>query len=393
MKTITFIGDILCERPLLRATRRGRGYDFTPVFSDCRAFFAESDWVVGNLETVFAGRKAGYTKDLFSFNAPDEFARAMAQAGVRAVTVAGNHILDRGKSGLIRTLDVLDSLGVSHTGAARSPAERERILSRNLDGARVALLSYAYGTNTCESPCLLDESERYMVNLLMPQKAPPARGSLRARIRRALPDEAAFRIKRALGREYVNRYTDALDLARLDEAYLETVRRDVAAARREHDLVVACLHVGGQFNAEPGAQAAYFTRFLAQCGADFIVNTHAHVVQRAQRVDGAFAAHCLGNFSLSPSSLYVPHELKPEYSVALRLRVGRGQAAKISFSILKIVEDAGGMLRVFPLDELEKRLSAGERESLRRDAAFIYRRFTGRSEGDFRVEHEYDFEV
>ena len=114
MKKITFIGDIMCEEPLQNASKKGASYHFDQVFEGCKRLFSESDYVVGNLETVFAGESAGFTKDLFSFNSPDDFAYALAKSGIHMVTTAQNHILDRDRAGLLRTLRVLDEVGIEN---------------------------------------------------------------------------------------------------------------------------------------------------------------------------------------------------------------------------------------------------------------------------------------
>ena len=65
---ITFVGDIMCEKPLQRAWNSGGDAVFDLVFSRTGALFAASDYVVGNLETVFAGPARGYTRELYRFN-------------------------------------------------------------------------------------------------------------------------------------------------------------------------------------------------------------------------------------------------------------------------------------------------------------------------------------
>ena len=53
---------------------------------------------------------------MYSFNTPDEFADILPDAGFGFVSTANNHCLDRGTAGLYRTLDVLDRVGIGHTG-------------------------------------------------------------------------------------------------------------------------------------------------------------------------------------------------------------------------------------------------------------------------------------
>lgn len=396
MKKITFLGDIMCEEPLLSASRRGKGHDFSPVFKDCRDFFAASDFVVGNLETVFAGKEAGYTDSLFSFNTPDSFARAMADSGVDLVTTATNHSLDRDKSGLLRTLNLLDWLGVDHIGAYRNKEERDRIYIRQFEGKKVSFLNYTYGTNLNESPFKLEEEEYYLLNLLMPQKKLPpkklkgVKGFISRGIYRTVPLKRLLQIKKLIGREYANKYTDVLASDSLREEYLDRARKDVIRARKESDIVIVCLHIGGQFNEMPGEQVKYFTKLFADAGADYMINTHAHVVQPCERIGSTFVAHCLGNFSISPGSVYIPHELKPDYSIALHLCIEK-DSVKLTFSVLRIVENKKHGIRVVPVHKLASELDDKGKADLLRDVAFIYRRFTGSSD-QIEIQDEYDFD-
>ena len=395
---ITFVGDVMCEEPLLRASRRGKTYDFTPVFKGTKAFFSESDLVVANLETVFAGEEAGYTRALYSFNTPDSFAEAMKASGVDLVTTATNHALDRGIPGLERTLDLLDRLGVGHVGTARTAEEAEKICQVETAGKKIGFLNYTYGTNVNESPCFLAEDEKYRLNLLMPQKKLQAtyeNGFHRVvgkTVRRLLSPKSVLKIKKLLGKNVANKYSDTLSREDLSDWYTEKLHSDLEKAKRENDLVIVCLHLGGQFNEEPGEAARYFTRLFAENGADFVINTHPHVVQRAEFEGNAFTAYSLGNFSISPSSIYVPNELKPEYSVALHLELGEGKTA-LSFSILKILEGRDHAIRVLPADEAYALCPEEEKKAFREDVAFILRRFTGKEiREDVPVQREYPWE-
>ena len=101
------------------------------------------------------------------------------------------------------------------------------------------------------------------------------------------------------------------------------------------------------------------------------------------------AAYCLGNFSISPSSIYIPHELKPEYSIAFHLYIDAKSVVKKTFSILKIIEEKNHMITVRPVDEIAVQLLSNERKSLEEDVAFIYERFTGERPGSTIIKKEY----
>ena len=73
----------------------------------------------------------------------------MKEAGIDAMVTANNHCIDRRKQGLERTIDILDSLKIPHTGTFKDSLEKEnqRALILEKNGIKVAILNYTYGTN------------------------------------------------------------------------------------------------------------------------------------------------------------------------------------------------------------------------------------------------------
>ena len=396
MKKITFIGDIMCERPLQKASQRKGGYSFEQVFEGCRELFKDSDYVVGNFETVLGGKEAVYTNSLFSFNSPDEFAEALSGSGINMVTLANNHILDRDKEGLLRTIKTLDRLGVEHIGAYSSEIDRNKVFQKSFNGVKVAFLNYTQGTNIDDSPYRLNDSEYYMLNLLMPQAylTPSSNTGIRRTIvkavKRLIPDREYLQIRKTLHLPYLNRFVDKFDDIYLNNEYINRIQTDMEKARETSDIVIVLLHLGGQFNEKPGGRTRYFVKLFADLGADFIINTHPHIVQGTERIGSAFVAYCLGNYCISPSSIYIPRELKPEYSIALHLCIENTSQYKLSFSILKIVENKRHEIRVVPIDNLQNELDDKQKIQLFKDAYFIYERFVGKRDCQFQIKHEYE---
>ena len=134
-------------------------YDFMHNFSDVKKYFADSDLVIGNFETVLGGEEIGYS-DYPCFNTPDAFLDAVKDAGFNFLTTANNHCMDKGINGLLRTLDKLDEAGIDHTGTFRSQEERDNIFVKDYNGIKIAIVSYTYGTNGIPVP------EDYNVNIL-----------------------------------------------------------------------------------------------------------------------------------------------------------------------------------------------------------------------------------
>jgi len=168
---LSFLGDIMCEMPLLKASHIiGDDYNFDDVFKEMKPIFEQSDYVVGNLETICAGKESGYTNHVFSFNTPDQFIDSIQKSGIDMVTTATNHSLDRGIDGLKRNLETLNKYNVENTGTYLTKEDSEEIFYKEIDGVKIAFLNYTYGTNTHINGEILRSDELFHVGLLKSQK-------------------------------------------------------------------------------------------------------------------------------------------------------------------------------------------------------------------------------
>lgn len=396
---VSFVGDIMCEKPMQLYAERHGFSSFEKIFSNTRELFEESDYVVGNLETVFGGAKGGYTRELYNFNTPDQFAAALSRSGIDMVTTATNHSLDRGLEGLIRTISVLEKNGIEHTGTY-SHEEDSRIFVKKVGNTRIAILNYTYGTNVHETGVILSDEQLFHLNLLKPQTyhlqtyvgqrdIGAARKAFSGMLGKFISTEQKMRIKQMLHLPYNLIRIDHLDMEELDVAYFEQIKTDVVQAREKADIVVACIHMGGQFNPEPGDFTKYVVQKLSEYGVDAIIANHPHIVQKFNMRDNIAIAYSLGNYSISPLSVYLLRDYKPEYSIMLHLYIDSAAITGISFSILKIVEEKTRGLTVFPVDKLYEIIPKEEQKKLVSDIQFIFQRFTGMELEDNPVRHEY----
>ena len=172
----TFTGDIMCHSyQYNEAYDSATGtYDFSHNFTDMKKYFDNADLVIGNLETVFAGENVGIS-DYPCFNSPDSFADAIKDAGFDVLTTANNHSMDKRMAGVLRTLDVLDERGIDHMGTYRSAEERDNILIKDVNGIKIAFLSYTYGTNGIPIP----EGKEYAISLIDKDKLAQDMAALR----------------------------------------------------------------------------------------------------------------------------------------------------------------------------------------------------------------------
>lgn len=393
---ISFVGDVMCEPMLVKAAREKSGaYDFSDTFKKVEGLLRCSDYVVANLETPVAGKDHAFSQSLFSFNAPEEFLDSLKAAGIDCMTTANNHSFDRGIEGAVQTLRALDQAHLDHVGMAEGKRQLQP-LCKDIDGESFALLSYTYGVNCLPDECDIAAQDQVSVNLLRPQadrQNPAGNAGKRSLLKKALlsltTKEQRIAIKKKLGMQYYTAYKDDVFDEAVVAPYVESLKKDIAAAQRKSRVVICCLHMGGQFNAEPGKFSEYVAAQALAAGCDAIIASHPHVVQKAIIEEGKPVFFSLGNFSMSPNSVYVLHENHPEYGLIAHLDIEEGKLDSVSFSIIKIMEEDGAMV-VWPVDELFGVLKSEQGKALlEKEVQEIYCRVTGATLKDTIIRREY----
>ena len=240
---------------------------------------AAADLVIGHLEVPHTLRGTELEGDVPAPGADPAHLSALARAGFDAVTLAGNHIADRGGEGIADTLAALRDNGIRATGAGLSLAVARRPALLDAQGRRVAVLSY-----NCVGP--------------------EAAWATDARAGCAfLPVETADGAPVAPAR----------DLVRVGAAAEGILRDDIARARRDAQLVVVALHKG---IVHVPARLAPYERPLAAlavaAGADVVISHHAHILRGIEFIDGKPVFHGLGN------GCVVTHALSPGQDHAAR---------------------------------------------------------------------------
>ncbi|NMC39539.1 MAG: CapA family protein [Bacteroidales bacterium] len=222
--SLLFIGDIMGHDEQIRSAENSdtKSYNYDDVFSYVREEISEADYAIANFEVTLAG--APY-KGYPAFSSPVELAVACAKAGIDCFVTANNHSADRGKKGILKTLHRLDSLGIPHTGTFADKSERDSVypLMLNIKGNSVALLNYTYGTNGINVP------DPVKVNML--------------------------------SRDLV-----AEDLDK--------------AVQKQADLIILFLHWGTEYDTIPSKEQEEMARFFFSRGADLIIGSHPHVLQK-----------------------------------------------------------------------------------------------------------------
>ena len=349
MTRITFVGDIASDRPLLKAARKYDGYDFSRVFKT-DSVFAQSDFVVGNLETCFGGGKQfGYKP--YHYNSPDSFCDAIVQAGIDLVSTANNHCMDEGTEGLARTNKILDRKGLLHTGTFSDPHISSRYIVQEINSIKVGFYSLTYSVNTCYEASSCDNLTGY-VNLLAYHEKQYSKNAIGKLWQTRVKPELKKVYKKLRYGTIINQFSDKLTDKSINKEWLIQIDQQIQMARKESQVLCILLHIGGQFNTEPGDFSKYMVNHLQELGADIIVGHHPHTLQKIEIFGGKVVAYSLGGFCLSPSGEYLVKESLPEYSAALHVDLNSdGSIGSIKVDILKCVEDPDHYVHVIPVDE------------------------------------------
>ena len=220
--SIYFAGDMMQHKAQLDASLQPDGtYNYSGCFTQVTPEIEAADIAVCNFETTLGGAPyTGYPQ----FCSPDEYAEAIRDAGFDIFLTANNHCMDTRTRGLIRTLDVLDSLCVAHIGTYRNQAERDSLYPYIIErgNMRIALLNYTYDTNgiPVAKPCIVN--------------------------------------------------------------YIDTtvIKKDIIRARQLNaDCIIACMHWGTEYMTEPDKDQKKLEDWLYAHGVDHIIGGHPHVVQ------------------------------------------------------------------------------------------------------------------
>ncbi|WKZ68197.1 MAG: CapA family protein [Melioribacteraceae bacterium] len=241
------VGDLMCHSVQYKYAKSDSGYDFSENFEIIKPFLKDADFTFGNLETVLAGEKVGYSGYPL-FNSPDEYLYAIKDAGFDLLVTANNHSLDKGKKGLLRTIEQIKESGIYHTGTFSSQFERDSIIIYEAKGLRFALLAYSYGTNGMQIP----KGEQYLINLID----------------------------------------------------TTLIKNDIQKAKNLFpDLVLVYFHFGDEYKTKPSLYQQDIVNKTISYGADIIIGSHPHVPQPIEffktnngNLDSGFVAYSLGNF-------------------------------------------------------------------------------------------------
>lgn len=242
---LAFVGDIQMSGKVDDLMRKN-GYDFPFVYA--KDYFRRNDLTIGNLETPITEGGTAATDKQFVFKSSPKSALALKEAGIDAVSLANNHVLDHGVKGLLDTVDHLDEAKVVHVGGGKDEDSAYEIAYMERKGIKVALLGFS----------------------------------------RVVPNVSW----KASGKHpgVAETYSSTKAVAKIEEA------------RKHADLVIVMVHWGIEKADLPNAVQKSLARQYVDAGADLVIGSHPHVLQSVEQYNGKWIAYSLGNFIFTRAS-------------------------------------------------------------------------------------------
>ncbi|WP_046215636.1 CapA family protein [Paenibacillus wulumuqiensis] len=242
--TMNFGGDVMFSGKVGELLAQ-KGYDYP--YEYIHKLFTSDDLSVVNLETPVTDSATTAADKTYAFKSSPQALPHMAAAGIDAVNLANNHILDQGITGLQDTISQLDSSGISYVGAGNDSKRAYQPVYFQRKGIKIALLGFS----------------------------------------RVIPETSW------------NAGTNQPGVATAyDATAAETAIRE---ARSEADLVVVIAHWGVERSDTTAAHQNDLAHRFVDAGADLVIGGHPHVLQGLEQYKGKWIAYSTGNFIFTRS--------------------------------------------------------------------------------------------
>lgn len=306
---------------------------------DIRKLISGADVFMANQVFPLSSRGTPQADKAYTYRVDPARGELLAEMGLHVVSLANNHTLDYGADAFSDTLDILDGLGLAHTGAGRNKAEAGKAFVTDIGGMRTAFFSAsrrvpdpgwgagdktpgiylaydAWLSDYLETIRTLDAQNDFVVVYLhwgsedessMEDSGETRSGQAAADRMEAVGSDAGALEKTVTGRR--------AEPARQNEAAAKTGAADIA---------------GGKSTAEAARKYMQtLARQTVSAGADLVVGADTYALSGVEYYQGVPIVYSLGNFvygSRIPESMLLSAELSGETG-ALRLRLYPAEAA------------------------------------------------------------------
>jgi len=214
------------------------GNDFP--FSKSADVLRDAEIVIGNLEIPFSHSKNSMRSPYESAEGKvhPESINSLKHAGINCLSLANNHIMDLGPSGIEDTIAILDNAGIAHAGAGMNIDEARESTIFKVNGMLIGFLSYA-------------------------MKGP---------------------------------HTASIDTPGAAPIEDEIILSDLNKLKSKVDNVIISLHFGMIYTDFPTVDQQELCHLLIDSGASMILGHHPHVLQGIESYKNGLIAYSLGEF-------------------------------------------------------------------------------------------------
>ncbi|WP_438349745.1 CapA family protein [Paenibacillus sp. FA6] len=243
--TFNFAGDMMFAGKV-EGMLKEKGYDYP--FEHLGELFHNDDLTIANLETPVTTSGVEAINKQYVFKSSPKALDALKKAGMDAVGLANNHILDQGVPGLLDTLKYLGESGIQYAGAGKNADEAYAPTYFTRQGVKIALIA----------------------------------------VSRVVPDKDWHAGKGKPGVATVYNPDEAL--------------KSIATARTKADIVIVMAHWGKEKELQPIKNQTELAHQFVDAGADLVIGAHPHVLQGLEQYKGKWIAYSTGNFIFTKSS-------------------------------------------------------------------------------------------
>ena len=237
------VGDALIHSAIYEDAELSDGtYDFKPMLEYIKPISSKYDISYYNQETILGGADLGYS-NYPMFNSPDAVGDAFIDAGFNLVSLATNHTMDMGGTGVRHSVNYWSKQNnVIWDGQRISQEERDKVRIYECNDIKYAFFSYTTWTNGLETP---------------------------------------------EGKDYLNNVYSS-----------EKVRNDIEKIKNQVDVIIVAMHWGDEYSTSVSMEQEEIANYLSSLGVQLIIGTHPHVVEPVQYInDGkTLVIYSLGNF-------------------------------------------------------------------------------------------------
>lgn len=273
--SMVMVGDCLIHRFVYTdAKLDDETYSFDKMFTLVEPLIKGHDIAYYNQESNIGGKALGLSA-YPRFNSPEEIGDSMVNLGFNLVSLANNHTMDKGETGVINSVNYWKTKpGVYYTGQALSNEDREsniKILEKN--GIKYAFFSYTTVTNGLLPPT----GKEYLTNIYSKEKA--------------LND--------------INKVKDSVD------------------------LIIVAMHWGEEYTTNPNSSQKQIAKDLANMGVNLVIGNHAHSLQPVEMINDTLVFYALGNFISAQDTI------DKQTGAIVSLNIKKENSGKITFSNIK----------------------------------------------------------